>query len=74
MGRRKKNYNPEDAYTPTPEEIGKRAHQKWIDRGCVEGCAQQDWFEAEAELRAEYKPIVVVFKVKPTQEESSVQS
>ena len=35
------------------EKIAQRAYEKWMKRGCTHGCDQQDWTEAEAELRAE---------------------
>src|SRR5206468_1867843 len=35
------------------EQIAKRAYEKWCQRGCMDGMHQQDWLEAEAELRAE---------------------
>ena len=35
------------------EKIAHRAYQKWCQRGCRHGAHQQDWLEAEAELRAE---------------------
>jgi hypothetical protein len=35
------------------ERIAKRAYEKWCQRGCKDGTHQQDWYEAEAELRAE---------------------
>ena len=35
------------------EQIAKRAYLKWCQRGCKDGMHQQDWLEAEAELRAE---------------------
>ena len=35
------------------EKIAMRAYEKWCKRGCPAGTGQQDWFEAEAELRAE---------------------
>ncbi len=35
------------------ERIAKRAYEKWCKRGCPHGTHQQDWYEAEAELRAE---------------------
>lgn len=68
MGRRKKGSyfpNGSETYNPTTEEIGKRAYEKWLKRGCIDGYAQQDWLEAEAELRAEHKPRAVEFVVKP---------
>jgi hypothetical protein len=59
MGRKKKVEIPID-----PVEIGKRAYEKWLQRGCVDGYAQQDWFEAEAELKAERYACVVAFEVR----------
>ena len=35
------------------EKIAMRAYDKWCKRGCPHGSDQQDWMEAEAELRAE---------------------
>ena len=35
------------------EAIAKRAFEKWKSRGCRNNTALQDWFEAEAEIRAE---------------------
>jgi hypothetical protein len=35
------------------ERIAQRAYEKWCQRGCPHGTDQQDWLEAEAELRAE---------------------
>jgi hypothetical protein len=32
-----------------------RAHRKWIERGCKEDTAIQDWLEAEAEVQAEIR-------------------
>jgi hypothetical protein len=36
------------------EKIAMRAYDKWVKRGCKHGRDQQDWLEAEAELRAEF--------------------
>lgn len=38
---------------PTREQISKRAHDIWIKRGCKPGQDEQNWLEAEAQLRAE---------------------
>jgi hypothetical protein len=38
------------------EKIAKRAYEKWVKRGYTHGNDQQDWLEAEAELRAEVTP------------------
>jgi hypothetical protein len=35
------------------DRIAKRAYEKWCQRGCKHGTHQQDWYEAEAEIRAE---------------------
>jgi len=43
---------------PTVAQIARRAHELWKERGCPEGTAEQDWFQAEQELKArnESKP------------------
>jgi hypothetical protein len=33
-------------------DIAKRAHELWEARGCPEGTADQDWFDAAQELRS----------------------
>jgi hypothetical protein len=38
---------------PGHDKIAMRAYQKWVQRGCPQGSEQQDWLEAEAELRRE---------------------
>jgi hypothetical protein len=35
------------------EKIAMRAYEKWCKRGRPHGTHQQDWYEAEAELRSE---------------------
>jgi hypothetical protein len=41
-------------YVKVPhEKIAMRAYEKWCKRGCAHGHDQQDWLEAEAELRSE---------------------
>ena len=35
------------------EKIAKRAYEKWMKHGCSHGRHEQDWAEAEAEVRAE---------------------
>jgi hypothetical protein len=39
-------------FGPTEREIGELAFQLWLDRGCPEGTALEDWFRAEAMLKA----------------------
>jgi hypothetical protein len=39
------------AQDPPPyERIAKFAYLLWQERGCAEGCPEQDWFEAEKRL------------------------
>jgi hypothetical protein len=33
--------------------VRRRAHERWIERGCPANTAEQDWFEAERQLSAE---------------------
>ena len=40
----------------TPEKIAMRAYEKWCERGCPHGTDQQDWHDAEQELRAQATP------------------
>ena len=37
---------------PTHQEIEVRAYFRYVERGCVDGCALDDWLAAEAELQA----------------------
>lgn len=34
------------------DEIAQRAYELWQERGCPEGSAEQDWFDATEQLRA----------------------
>jgi hypothetical protein len=36
------------------DKIAMRAYEKWVKRGRPHGTDQQDWAEAEAELKAEH--------------------
>ena len=36
------------------EKIAMRAYENWVKRGRQMGSPEQDWLEAEAELRAEF--------------------
>jgi hypothetical protein len=38
---------------PTHEQISRRAHDIWLKRGSKPGQDEQNWLEAEAQLRAE---------------------
>jgi hypothetical protein len=38
--------------SPTPSEIAAVSYQLWLDRGCPVGSDQEDWFRAEALLKA----------------------
>lgn len=35
------------------EAIAQRAYELWQQRGCPQGTAENDWYEAEAQLRSE---------------------
>jgi len=35
------------------EELERRAYFHYLDRGCVDGLALEDWLAAESELREE---------------------
>ncbi len=37
----------------TQEQIAKRAHEIWVKQGCKHGKDQENWFEAERQLKAE---------------------
>ena len=40
---------PEDA-------ISKKAYQLWLERGCPEGSPEQDWYQAESQLKGRSEP------------------
>jgi hypothetical protein len=42
--------------TPSEEQIRKRAHELYLERGCQDGLALEDWLQAEAELRLAMEP------------------
>ncbi len=37
------------------DAIRARAYELWIERGCQDGFAQDDWLRAEAEITAQYQ-------------------
>jgi hypothetical protein len=37
----------------THEQVAKRAKKIWQDRGCVPGFDEQNWYEAETQLKVE---------------------
>jgi hypothetical protein len=41
-----------EAAQVTALDIAERAYQLWEQRGCPYGCPEEDWFQAENELRA----------------------
>ena len=46
---------PQQHQSKIPQDkIAMRADEKWCQRGRPHGSHQQDWLEAEAELKAEY--------------------
>jgi hypothetical protein len=36
---------------PSRDEIARLAYLYWLDRGCQNGSAEEDWFRAEQQLR-----------------------
>jgi hypothetical protein len=38
---------------PTREQTAKRAHDIWVKNGCKHGQDEQNWLEAERQLKAE---------------------
>ena len=40
--------NPQDG--ELQERIAKRAYELYLERGCREGCAVEDWVDAEREI------------------------
>jgi Protein of unknown function (DUF2934) len=52
-----KNNHPEEV-TTTPDDnsaIATLAYRFWVERGCPEGCPEEDWFRAEQELTTKTK-------------------
>ena len=49
-----KPVTPQQQFRIPPDKIAMRAYEKWAKRGYSHGRDQQDWLEAEAELRNEY--------------------
>jgi hypothetical protein len=41
------------AGTPTYEQIAQRAQEIWTKKGCLPGQDEQNWLEAERQLKAE---------------------
>jgi hypothetical protein len=42
----------ETSVAPTHEDIALLAYTYWQERGCVDGCSEEDWARAERELRS----------------------
>ncbi|MBZ5606520.1 MAG: DUF2934 domain-containing protein [Acidobacteriia bacterium] len=38
---------------PAPQQIAARAFELWVARGCPDGSAEQDWLQAETDLKRE---------------------
>ena len=43
----------EDGLFPSVDQIEQRAYEIWVRKGRLEGTAEQDWFEAEQELKSD---------------------
>ena len=35
-----------------PRDVADVAYRRWLDRGCPQGSPEEDWFEAEREVRS----------------------
>ena len=50
------NVNPQDepqSQQPLdPTAVADLAYQRWVEKGCPQGSAEDDWFEAERNLRS----------------------
>jgi Protein of unknown function (DUF2934) len=46
---------PKPVATPGLEEIRNRAYEMHLERGCIHGWDQDDWFQAELELLEKYQ-------------------
>src|ERR1019366_812459 len=33
-------------------DVAELAYQRWVERGCPQGCPEDDWYEAERDLRS----------------------
>ena len=44
---------PTVAKTPTYDQIAQRAKEIWTKKGCLPGQDEQNWLEAERQLKAE---------------------
>jgi hypothetical protein len=36
---------------PDEKEVARLAYRRWVEKGCPQQSAEEDWFEAERELR-----------------------
>jgi Protein of unknown function (DUF2934) len=46
---------PQLANAPSPEEIRQRAYELHVEGGCVHGRDDEDWLQAERELKEKYR-------------------
>ena len=46
------NTNNSSKTSTSTEEIAALAYQLWQERGCPEGSAEEDWYEAQRKLQA----------------------
>jgi len=42
---------PNDNWTPNRDRVELLAYQYWMERGCLHGCHEDDWYRAEQEIR-----------------------
>lgn len=45
-----RDFIPEST-SPSHDDIARLAYQLWVERGCGDGMAEQDWLEAEQRLQ-----------------------
>jgi len=45
--------NTEETVPGTHAEVAHLAYQLWEQRGCPDGCPEEDWFRAEHEIQSQ---------------------
>jgi len=47
----------DDVSAIATDTVSRRAYELWLERGCPEGSPEQDWYQAESEVkgRAEHR-------------------
>lgn len=42
---------PQSSEPPDESAVAELAYRRWVEKGCPQGTAEDDWFEAERDLR-----------------------